>query len=568
MGAVSDEAAVRLAAHYALVDVLAAAESVEEATPRLLSIIGEFFGWDVGALWLVSRNGAHLELAESWVASGTAADAFMQASRASSFTPGEGLPGHVWQSGEPIWVPDFAAQSQFPRSDEARKADLHAAVAMPVLGRDEVLGVIEFLAPDVRDSDQQLLDLMRTLGRQVGQFVERRSAEERMRLSQELTSSIIHSSLDAVITMDGDGMVVDFNPAAAEMFGYEREHAEGRELAELIIPEDLRDAHRRALGHFLETGEGNIVGRRLELSAVRASGEEFPVELAVIALATREAPIFAGFVRDITERVRAEQELERLLEREHAARRRAEMAERDARSVTETLSQSLLPPHLPVIQGLEIGAAFQPAGRGAVGGDFYDVFETQTAGWSCLIGDVCGKGPRAAAATALARYTIRAATLHETRPTEILRILNDAFLEHANESDFCTVAYASLEPGDGRARVSLSVAGHPLPLIVRASGEIETAGEHGTLIGIVPNPQLVDVAYDLTAGDALVFFTDGVTEARVADGSLFGTDRLIDVLRACRGLSAADIARRVHGAVTNGAPLTRDDVAIVALRVA
>jgi sigma-B regulation protein RsbU (phosphoserine phosphatase) len=381
-------------------------------------------------------------------------------------------------------------------------------------------------------------------------------------------AAIIASSLDAVITMDGAGRIVDFNPAAEQIFGYAREEAAGEELAELLVPPDLRDAHRAAYSHYLETGEPRILDRRLELSALRADGSEFPIELSVTSIGTPEAPLFAGFVRDITERVRSEEELERLLEREHAARRRAEIAERNARSIAGTLSQSLLPPVLPEIPGLQIGTAFQAAGQGEVGGDFYDVFETERAGWNCLIGDVCGKGARAAAATALARYTIRAAAMREARPSAILRLLNEAFIQHAEEANFCTVAYASLEEvRDGRLHLQLAIGGHPLPMAVRATGEVQAVGSHGTLIGIIPEPLLVDVGVELASGDALVMFTDGVTESRL-DGELFGTERLAAVLREEAGRSAQEIATAVHLAVTHGSPDTRDDVAVVVLRVA
>jgi sigma-B regulation protein RsbU (phosphoserine phosphatase) len=565
MGAVTEGASARLAAHYALVDVLARADSVEDAAPRLLAIIGEFFGWPVGALWLAAPTGDRLVPVEHWIRGGFEAGDFHVVSAGSTFEAGVGLPGRVWQSGEPAWIDDVADEANFPRAAAAERTGLHAGVALPVLGRHGAIGVMEFFTPEVREPDHALLDLMRTFGRQVGQFIERRGAEAQLRASQEVTSAIVASALDAVITMDAEGRIVDFNPAAERVFGHAHEDAVGRELAALIIPPDLRDAHRAAFRRFLETGVGRIVDRRLELSALRADGAEFPVELTVTAIGTRHAPMFAGFIRDITERVRAEEELERLLEREHAARRRAEIAERNASAIARTLSQSLLPPHLPMIGGLELGAAFQPAGQGEVGGDFYDVFESGAGGWACLIGDVCGKGTRAAAATALARYTIRAAAMRDTRPSAVLRVLNDAFIQHSDDSDFCTVAYASLEPRAGGVRVHLAVAGHPLPLVLRAGGEVEPAGQPGTLIGIVADPVLVDASVELETGDALVFFTDGVIEARI-DGPMMGTEGLADLLASCAGYSAPEIAQAIHEAVIGGSLQTRDDVAILVLR--
>src|SRR5262249_38090814 len=158
----------------------------------------------------------------------------------------------------------------FPRADAALRSGLRAGVCLPVYGRDGVLGVMEFFAPAVRVPDPDQLDLMRTAGRQVGQFIERKRAEELLKDSEELKSAIIDSSLDCVIAMDRDGAIVDFNPASVETFGYAREAAVGAELAALLIPPSLREAHRSALARYLQTGEGSLLGRRMELTGMRA----------------------------------------------------------------------------------------------------------------------------------------------------------------------------------------------------------------------------------------------------------------------------------------------------------
>ncbi len=122
-----------------------------------------------------------------------------------------------------------------------------------------------------------------------------------------LNRAILDSALDCIITMDAHGIVQEFNPAAERVFGYTREQAVGRELAELIIPQSLRNRHRHGLAHYLQTGEGPVLGKRIEIAALRSDGSEFLVELAITAFRIGDAPVFTAYLRDITERVRTEQ---------------------------------------------------------------------------------------------------------------------------------------------------------------------------------------------------------------------------------------------------------------------
>jgi serine phosphatase RsbU (regulator of sigma subunit) len=237
--------------------------------------------------------------------------------------------------------------------------------------------------------------------------------------------------------------------------------------------------------------------------------------------------------------------------------------------IARTLQQSLLPPHLPEIAGVELAARYRPVGEGnEVGGDFYDVFEIGEGSWALVIGDVCGKGADAAALTALVRYTIRAIATADKLPSEVLRELNDAILRQRSDNRFSTVAYARVTPRDGGAHIDLSSGGHPLPLVRRAGGTSELIGEPGTLLGVVPDPTLSDAAVDLAAGDALLLYTDGVTEAG-APARLMTPEDIGAVLEGCPAGDAATIAECIEAAAveeSGGEP--HDDVAIVALRVA
>ncbi len=239
--------------------------------------------------------------------------------------------------------------------------------------------------------------------------------------------------------------------------------------------------------------------------------------------------------------------------------------------IARALQESLLPPTLPEIHGIEVAARFRAAGDGnEVGGDFYDLFDIGDSHWAIVMGDVCGKGARAAAMTALARYTLRAAAMREAHPSDVLGTLNEALVRQRTDEEFCTVAFARLENNGHGARLTVSSGGHPLPLLLRADGRVDAVGTPGTLLGIMPEPDLRDDSVRLEPGDAVVLYTDGVTDAQAPERVLSPAD-LASLLRECAGFDAAAIAEHMERAATSpeGQPAfePRDDVAILVLRV-
>jgi PAS domain S-box-containing protein len=241
-----------------------------------------------------------------------------------------------------------------------------------------------------------------------------------------------------------------------------------------------------------------------------------------------------------------------------------------AASIARTLQSSLLPPVLPEIPAIELAAAYRPAGGGLeVGGDFYDVFSTAEDQWYAVVGDVCGKGAEAAAVTALARYTIRAAAVRRRSPSAILRWLSDAMLQQAGDEDgrFCTIACAHLDVSRSPPRVTIACGGHPLPLVVRADGTTEHVGAPGTLLGMVASPDLQDRTAELRGGDTLVLYTDGLTEAG-APARVWAPEELEATARTVAGGSAAATVDHLITAAVDSVPQPRDDVAVLALRAA
>jgi PAS domain S-box-containing protein len=312
-------------AEHAVARILSETDRPVEAYEAILEAIGRSLRWDLGAVWEVDPKDGRLHCVRIWHAA-QKADEFEALSDALALSAGEGLPGRVLMSGDPTWIVDAPQEANFPRADAARQSGLHGAFGFPLRSPHGVVGVMEFFSAEVREPDQQLLDTMVVLGSQVGQFVARRHAEEEVRASESRLRAMLESALDAVVTMNHEGQVMGWNHAAEAIFGHPSSEAIGREMAELIVPPGLRDAHRRGLARFLETGQPTVLDRRLELTGIRSDGSEFPVELTITRIALAGPPTFTAYLRDITERAQAERELRasraRLVEVADAERRR------------------------------------------------------------------------------------------------------------------------------------------------------------------------------------------------------------------------------------------------------
>jgi PAS domain S-box-containing protein len=314
-------------ADLAVARILAATAAEDSLYPRLLAAIGNSIGWDFGAWWEADEHGS-LRCVEAWQSIWLHAGEFETLTRQTLLAPGSGLPGRVLDSGQPAWIANLGDDPNFPRSEGAARAGLRSGFAFPVTSARGPLGAIEMFATREHAPDDELLHVMASLGSQLGQLIERREAGRQIEASNERRKAILDAALDCVITIDHRGRVVEFNPAAERTFGMRAEEAVGREMAGLIIPPSLRERHRAGMARLLATGEPRIVDQRLELSAVRANGTEFPVELTVTRIDLPGPPMFTGYVRDITDRKRAEAELRasraRIVEAADAARLRLE----------------------------------------------------------------------------------------------------------------------------------------------------------------------------------------------------------------------------------------------------
>jgi phosphoserine phosphatase RsbU/P len=360
-----------------------------------------------------------------------------------------------------------------------------------------------------------------------------------------------------------DRRIVAVNATLSTWLGYERNQLIGKAFTDLLTAGGLIH-YETHFAPLLEV-EGGIGGVTVEL--VTADGARLP--MFVTANSKTDADGRALMLRFVLQDARDRRSYEReLLE----ARRRAELERTRAQVLVGTLQRSLLPPSLLPPDGLEASAYFHPASPDEVGGDFYDLFQLSSANWGFFLGDVCGKGANAAALTSLTRYTLRAAAVIDDDPVRVLHNLDAVFdQEVMNDSlRFCTVVFGILRRREDGFDVHLASAGHPPALLITADGGVryvDTAS--GPAIGISSKSPFVSTRLRLTAGDTLVLYTDGLTEARTGEGTARYDDEdgLIAFAAAHAPTTARSIMHAIRSVLDGLGSGVEDDVAILALGV-
>jgi PAS domain S-box-containing protein len=285
---------------------VAAALVADADWPGLLGVVADGLGWHYGGAWL-PQAGA-VRCIATWTVE-PAIVPFAEASKRLVLAVGEGLPGRVQATAAPAWIADVEADDNFPRAGIATAAGLRSAFAIPLAGG----GALEFLTAAATPPDEDLLATLGSLGRRIGQWMEHRESEARKR-------AMLDAALDAIVTIDHVGTIVEVNAATEAVFGHSPASLLGRELAEVLVPPGLRASHRAGLAR----GEGRLIGTRVETTGLHADGHEMPVELTITRIDVPGPAMYTGYVRDITERVRREQEL-------RASRKRIVAAADDAR---------------------------------------------------------------------------------------------------------------------------------------------------------------------------------------------------------------------------------------------
>ncbi len=334
--------------------------------------------------------------------------------------------------------------------------------------------------------------------------------------SEKRTRLIIESSMNAIVIMDSYGIITDWNPRAEKMFGWSRNEAIGQRLDELIIPTRFRNAHRKGLHTFLQTGVAPILNKQTEQVALRHDGTEFPVELSVSPLKLGNAYIFSGFIHDISGRKAAEQQIRQA----HVNLAIAQNEIKIAQQIQATLS----PSSAIKSDDFEVIGCCLTANK--AGGDYFDYFYRKETQLDIVIADVSGHSIGPALFMVETRSAIRAQTNLMATPSETLGVLNNFLFDDLDKSDyFITLFY--LQYNIHTQRIRFANAGHPPPLLLNQfQKEIKELDSDGLILGIRKNVIFEEKTTMLVKGNVILFYTDGLIEAENAEKEFFGMDRI------------------------------------------
>ncbi|CAN5615472.1 hypothetical protein BH20ACT2_BH20ACT2_20190 [soil metagenome] len=466
----------------------------------------------------------------------------------------------VIRTGESIFAPEVTDDMLAGGVESAehlaimKSLDVRSVLIVPLTARGRTIGALTLIAVgDRRPYGQSDLSLACELAERAALAVDNALLHQAVTFQAALLEAGNEATVDAILVVSPTGEMLSFNqrfvelwPIPDEVMATRSDQAALRSvLDKLVDPEafmvrvnELYEHHDRSSRDELALLGGRIFDRY---------GSPL----------TADDGTYLGWAwrfRDITDDRRRSRAL-------------MESGERFA-TLARTLQQSLLPPSLPDVPGIEVAARYSPAESGVeVVGDFYDVFQAARS-WGVVMGDVCGKGSEAAAVTALARYTIRAAAMRTRVPSRILATLNEALLQQRPDDErFVTAVYVTVRQSASGVNLTLASAGHLPPLLRRHDGELRTVTRPALPAGLFADIALSDVRLELRPGDTLVLYTDGVTEARRGEEE-FGLGRLEEIVESAHELEVSGLAAAIEEAVEKFSDGShRDDRAILVLRV-
>ncbi len=386
----------------------------------------------------------------------------------------------------------------------------------------------------------------------------RKHFEDALVESEQRTRLVIENALSAIILMDADGFITDWNGQAEMLFGWTYQEAVGQSVGQLIVPPHYRSDFQRGLALFLSLGVCPLLNKRVEHFALRRDGSEFPVEVSVSPLKLGQRYIFSGFINDITARKAAEQQIRE----NHIA---LAIAQNEI-AIAQKIQASLLPSAPLSAPGFEVTGLCLPANR--IGGDYFDYFFRSDGCVDMVIADVCGHSIGPALFMVETRSALRAQASRPGTPAQVLQWLNASLFEDLDKADyFITLFYLQFDSKTHQA--VFASAGHPYPLWFEAKTRCcQPLVAQGLVLGVNPDECYTERSVSLLSGDVVLCFTDGISEAENGAGEFFGVDRVDSVLRQHAGEEPRQILQALLAAAKAfaGRDNFDDDITLMVLK--
>ena len=449
-------------------------------------------------------------------------------------------------------MPEFSAPDALKLLQETG-LDLPFIIVSGGIGEDTAVAAMKAGAHDylMKGNLARLAPAVERELREAVSRAARRQAEEAERQSEIRYRLLWETATDGVVLMDKEGVIHFANPAVETIFGYPPAEVIGKPL-EFLQSESLRGSASHGIQEYLGSVRRNVKAAPLESIGLNKSGKELPIELVFSDMEWHGTRWFVGFIRDISERKKAEEELRENEEQFRVARE---------------IQQRLFPKAPPAVPGLDIDGASYPAE--ATGGDYFDYLPMLNGGWGIVVGDVTGHGVGPALLMAETRAYLRLLTQNREDVGEILTRANQALAEDVGYERFVTLLFARLD-ADTRT-LNFASAGHPPAYVLSQNGEIRARLCRTNIpLGIKP-----DTVYHsnssivLQPGEIVLFLTDGMEETMAPDNTLFGIERAVTIVHENRDKTSREIVEILYQAIKTFAADTpqMDDFTAVIMKV-
>lgn len=333
----------RLKLSHDLAIAISGSTSVDDALCATLRLFTEAGGWGLGQVWLPDPTGQVLECGPIWYASEPGLEPFREASLKINFRPGEPLLGLVWQDGRSRWAEDLDGDRLFPRADAAAAVSLRAALIVPIRGPTGVMALMEFFTRAEAPNKAGLRQLIDATAAQLSSLIGQKAAEADLRRTEARFRAVAETANDSIVTIDATGKIVYVNAGAEKLFGHPQGDLLGKPVTRLI-PERFHSDHWAGLSRYLDSGERRLIGSTVLVHGQASDGREVPIELSLATWNEDESPHFTAIIRDVSDRQRMHDELQRALAEEQAAAARLQEIDRVKDIFMDAVSHDLRGP--------------------------------------------------------------------------------------------------------------------------------------------------------------------------------------------------------------------------------